>query len=121
MIIFVKSIGIVVTGLGIAFLLNHKMLKQCMYFCEQGKRLYYAGMLRIILGIILLAGSGYCRLTGVIATIGVLVLVSGILIFVLGLEKVKAMLRWWQAKPHFILRIMALIATVIGVLLLYSV
>lgn len=121
MVIFVKSIGIVVTGLGIAFLLNQKALKQCMYFCEQGKRLYYVGILRVIFGIILLVGSGLCRLTGVVAAIGVLVLVSGILIFVMGIGKVKTMLKWWQGRPPFILRLMALIATLIGLLLLYSV
>ncbi len=121
MLILVKLIGIVIVVMGITFLLSPKKLKHFMAFLGQGKRLYGVGILRLLFGVILLLAASQCRLVGVILTLGILILIGGILIFVLGLERVKSMLNWWNKRSPLILRLMGLIALALGALLLYSV
>ena len=121
MLILVRLIGIVIIGAGIVFLLNPKMYKQYIAFWEKGKRLYSGGILSILVGVILLLAASQCRLVGVIVTLGIITLAKGIFIFVLGTERMKSMLKWWQERTLLVLRFLAPIAIAIGALLVYSV
>ncbi|KPK38997.1 MAG: hypothetical protein AMJ78_09145 [Omnitrophica WOR_2 bacterium SM23_29] len=121
MLILVKLIGIVIVAMGIIFLLNPEAMKRVINYWGQGKRLYLVGILRLLIGVVLLLSASQCRLVGAIVTLGILVLLGGIIIFALGLEKVKSILDWWDKKPLSVLRLLALIALAIGALLLYSV
>jgi len=120
MLILVKLVGIVVVAIGIIFLLIPKTMRQWMVFCEKGIRPYVMGVLRILVGILFLLAAPQSRVVWVIITFGVLALIGGITFFVLGLEKVKGMLRWWHGRSLPLLRLIALLATAIGVMILYS-
>lgn len=120
MLILVRLIGIVIVGMGATFLLSPKTLKQVLSFWGEGKRPYIAGILRLLIGAILLLAASQCRLVGVVVTLGVLILVGGIIIFLLGLERVKSILSWWNKKSLLVMRLISLIPLALGVLLLYS-
>lgn len=120
MLILVRIIGIVMVGMGVMYLLKPKTLKQFVAFFEKGRRLYIAGILRIVIGVILLAAASQCRLVGVVLALGVLALIGGIVIFILGLERIKSMLNWWNKRSPLVLRLVALVALALGALLLYS-
>jgi len=120
MLILVRLIGIVLVGMGIMYLLNPKTLRQFVAFFEQGRRLYIAGILRIVIGVILLAAASQCRWVGVVLALGILILIGGIVIFILGLERLKSMINWWNKRPLIVIRLMGLIALAVGALLLYS-
>lgn len=121
MLILVKLIGIIMVGMGIIFLVSPKTMRQVMLLCEKGKRVYMAGILRILIGVIFLLAAPQARLAGVIVTLGILIIIAGGIIFILGLDRVKAILKWYYERPLLVLRLIALIAIVIGVLILYSV
>ncbi len=121
MLTLAKLIGIVIVGMGITLLLSPKAMKQFMAFLGKGRRLYILGILRILFSIILLFSASQCRLVGVVLTLGVLVLIGGIIIFALGLERPKSMLKWWDRRSLVVLRFAGLIALSIGALLLYSI
>ena len=121
MLILVKLIGIVIVVMGITFLLSPKQLRQLLAFLGQGKRLYGVGILRLLFGVILLLAASQCRLVGVVLTLGILFLIGGILIFVLGLERLKSILNRWDKKSPLTLRLLGLIPLAFGALLLYSV
>jgi len=121
MLILVKLIGIIIVAMGIVFILSPEAMKRVINYWRQGRRLYLVGILRLLIGVILLLNASQCRLVGVVVTLGILILLGGIIIFALGLEKVKSILDWLDKKPLSVLRLMALIALAIGALLLYSV
>jgi len=120
MLILVRLIGIVIVAVGITFLLSPKLYRRYMAFWEQGRRLYAGAILGILIGVVLLLAASGCRLVGVVLMLGILCLVEDIIIFALGREKMKSMLKWWQGRSLLVLRLIALIIIAVGALLLYS-
>ncbi|KPK38797.1 MAG: hypothetical protein AMJ78_09485 [Omnitrophica WOR_2 bacterium SM23_29] len=121
MLILARFVGIIMVGMGITFLLSPNALKQVINFWGQGKRVYIAGILRLLIGVLLLLIASQCRFVGTVVTLGILIFIGGITIFVLGLERIKSILNWWNKRSLLVLRLMALIALAIGALLLYSI
>jgi uncharacterized protein YjeT (DUF2065 family) len=95
-------------------------MKRLMEFIKQGRRMYFAALLRFALAIVFLLAAKQCRYFWVIFAFGVLFIISGLLIFILGIEKVKSYISWWQKQPLMLLRVMALLGLAIGALIIYS-
>jgi len=121
MLFVIGFIGIFIAAIGLGFILNPNMLKQVIAFFGKGKRLYLAGVLRLLIGIILLTTALRCEKPAIIVVFGILFIIGGVLIFALGLEKVKSILSWWDKKGALTMRLMGLLASLIGVLLVYAV
>ena len=47
-------------------------------------------------------------------------LLSGLLIFMLGLEKAKGIIRWYQEQPIVIFRVVAGIVLAVGLIITYA-
>ena len=120
MVIAVKVISIVIAGMGVIYLLNPKALAQVMTFFSEGKRLYLAAVLRLVIGSILLIAASRCRVMGFVVILGILTLLGSITIFTLGPERVKPFLDWWSKRSFIFLRFIGLLALAVGVLLLYA-
>jgi len=121
MLIAVKLVGILIVVMGIMFLLSPRLLKQYIAYLGKGKRIYLLGILRLVMGVIFVLVAAQCKWNGVITTLGILTLIGGILIFALGLEKVKSMLNWYDRRSALTLRFFGLIALALGALILYSI
>lgn len=121
MLFVIGFIGIFIAAIGLGFMSSPNMFKQFIAFFGRGKRLYLAGMLRFLIGTILLTTALRCQRPAIIIAFGVLFIIGGVLIFALGLEKVKSILSWWDKKPALTMRLMGLLAFLIGVLLVYAV
>ena len=119
MIILVKLIGILMACMGFINLLNPKPMKKMISFWRKDKRIYAGGLLRALFGVIFLLSTPQARLPMVIYVLGILMLLGASLIFILGLEKAKAILNWWDKKPYSILRLMGILILVIGALVIY--
>ena len=118
--IVIKIVGIAIVFIAIVYLLKPDVLKRLMEFFKQGKRLYFAGLIRFALAIVFLLGARECDITWVIVVFGILFLISGLLIFTLGLEKLRAILDWYQKQSLLLLRALALIALAIGAAIIYA-
>jgi len=118
--LLVKLVGMILVAIGIVFVLSPKRMRQWMVFCEKGLMPYLMGSLRILVGILFLFAAPQSRVVWVIITVGVLALLGGIAIFILGLERIKSILRWSEGRSLPVLRLIALFAIAIGVLILYS-
>lgn len=118
--VVVKIIGIVIVALAIAYLLKPEIMEYLMEFFKEGKRIYLAGLIRFVLAIVFLLAARECDITPVIVFFGILFLISGLLTFIIGLERAKSIIDWWQKQPIFVLRLLALITFVIGVAIIYS-
>jgi hypothetical protein len=106
--------------MGFAVILNPVLMKRMLIFWRQGKRIYLGGILRATFGVIFLLSALEAGFSWAIYWLGVFMLMAALLIFALGLEKVKAMLGWWDKRPPVILRLMGFLTFAIGVLIIYS-
>jgi len=95
-------------------------MKWLMDFFKQGKRIYLAGLTRFVLAVVFLVGARECKRSWVIFAFGILFLIGGLLIFILGPEKIKRVLDWWQKQSVLLLRVMAVLALVIGAVIIFS-
>ncbi len=120
MLTLVKLMGIVIVVAGIIFGLNPKAMKAYIAFWGPGKRLRIGAVLSFVIGFIFLLAAAQCRLTAVINIFGILAVIKGILLFILGPEKIKSMMNWWQQKSDLFIRLYALFALAMGALLIYS-
>ena len=120
MLMLVRVIGVLIVGMGVAFLLKPKLYKQYVAFWQPGKRLYLGAISAILFGVVFLLATTQCRLVGVILAVGIISLAKGIMLFTLGREKIESILKWYQGKSLLALRLIALIAIAFGALLIYS-
>ena len=120
MYIVIKSLGIVFALIGIVYLLRPDIIKRLMEFFKKGNRIYFAGLIRFVLAVVFLVGARECRYSWVIFIFGILFLLSGLLIFMLGPEKIRRLLDWYQEQPTLIFRIIALIVIAVGIVIVFS-
>ena len=120
MLIIVRIFGTLVVVLGIIMVFNPDFMRQFMRFLKQGNRIYGIGVFRILFGILFLLAASEARLVGVMIALGILALIGGTLIFLLGRDKVRSILDWWDRRPQLVLRLWGLLAVAIGSLIIYS-
>jgi len=118
--VVIKIIGSVLVLLAVLYLIKPDVTKGLIGFFKEGKRLYLAGLLRLVLAVIFLLAASQCYVPAVIIVLGILFLLGGLLIFVLGPGKLRPMLEWWQRQSPLLLRIIGLITLAIGALIIYA-
>ena len=116
----IKSLGIVFVLIGVGYLLRPDIAKRLMVFFKKGKRIYLAGLLRFALAIIFLLGAGQCDKKWVIAVLGIIFLLSGLLIFMLGPDKIRRIFDWYDKQPTLLFRFIALIVLAVGAVVVFS-
>ena len=119
-VIAIKSIGIIIALMGIVYLLRPDIIKKLMNFFRKGRRIYFSGVLRLALAVVFLVGARECRYFTIILVSGIIFLVGGLLIFLLGPEKIRKILDWYQEQPVLIFRIIAIIVLAFGVIIILS-
>jgi uncharacterized protein YjeT (DUF2065 family) len=118
--IVIKGIGIAFVLIGFVFIVRPDIMKWLMNFVKRGKRVYFAALLRFVLAVIFLLGASQCTHKWVIAAFGILFLLAGLLIFVLGPEKIRRILDWYDNQSLIIFRIIAVIPMVLGAIVIFS-
>ncbi len=118
--IVVKIVGIFFIFAGIVYLLKPQLLKPFIDFFKRGRRMYFVAVFRFALAIVFLLAARQCDISWLIAAFGIVFMVSGLLIFILGLERVKSILQWYQNRSLLFLRLNGVIALVIGAIIIYS-
>ncbi len=119
-VIVIKSLGILFVLMGIAYLLRPDIIKSLMGFFKKGKRIYFAGLIRFALAIVFFVAARECRYFWIILASGVIFLAGGLLIFMLGPEKIRRILDWYEEQPALIFRVIALIVLVFGAIVIFS-
>lgn len=121
MFALIRLLGVAVVALGITFLLSPKILKKYIAFWMQGKWLYIGSIISILFGIIFLSVASQCRLRVVMVILGIWSLIKGVILSIAGLEKARSMFLWWDKRSPIAIRLVAIIAIGIGILILYSI
>ena len=119
-VLVIKSLGMLFALMGIAYLLRPDIIKKLMGFFKKGKRIYFPGLIRFALAVVFFVAARECRYPWIIFASGLIFLVGGLLIFLLGPEKIRRILEWYQEQPTLIFRIIALIVLLFGVIIILS-
>ncbi|UCE49262.1 MAG: hypothetical protein JSW47_03795 [Phycisphaerales bacterium] len=119
--IAIKSLGIIITLVGVVYLLRPELLKRLMNFFKKGKRIYLPGLLRLTLAVIFFLGARECRYPWVIFASGIIFLTGGVLIFILGPQRIRWILDWYEEQPMLVFRVIALVVIIFGAIIIISV
>jgi hypothetical protein len=118
--ILVKIVGIVIVLMAVLYIAHPGVMLRLMEFFKKGYRIYLAAIVRLALGVVFLLGARECSVTWLIATFGILFLLGGLLIPLLGRKRTTAILDYYGKRPLWLLRVLALVALVIGLLIIYA-
>ena len=116
----IKIIGMVFVIMAVVCLLKPDVMKRIMEFFKGGKRIYFTGLVRLVFAVVFLLSARECRQFWVIFAFGILFLISGLLVFMIGAEKLRPVLGWFQNKSALFLRVMAVIILAVGAIIIYS-
>jgi uncharacterized protein YjeT (DUF2065 family) len=119
-VIFIKSLGIIISLLGIVYLLRPDIIKKLMNFFKKDKRIYLSGVLRLALAVVFLVAARECRYPWIIFACGIIFLTGGLLIFLLGPERIRKILDWYEEQSTLIFRVIAVIVLVFGLIIILS-
>lgn len=119
-VIVIKSLGILFVLMGVAYLLRPEIIKGLMRFFKKGNRIYFAGLLRFVLAVVFLFAATECRIPAVIGALGIIFLLSGALIFLLGPERIRAILDWYDRQPITIFNFISLVVVIVGAVIIFS-
>jgi len=119
-VLVIKSLGILFALMGIAYLLKPEIIKKLMAFFKKGKRIYLAGLVRFALAVVFFIGARECRYFWIIFACGIIFMLSGLLIFMLGPEKIRRMFNWYQNQPNLFFRVIAIVVLIFGAIVILS-
>ena len=120
LLVLAKLIGLLILGVGVWFLIQPSAVKRVLDFFLEGKRIYAKGAIRAVLGLLILLAVPSAHHGAVLLVLGVMMSTSGILVFLIGLERIRTLLEWWKGSSVTVFRVMALLAMFIGAMILYS-
>ena len=120
MVWFVLIVGFLAIVLCLLMLVRPKTLCSIIDFFFIGSRLYLAGVLHLVIGIILLILAKEVSLWGYVVILGLLAAASGLSIFFFPLRRTKKLLSRLQHQSNLILRLYVIIALAVWVLLVYA-
>lgn len=116
MLIIVKLTGVVIAGFGLAIFSSPEFSHKVFNFFKEGKRIYYAGVVRAILGLLILFEASASRVPIAAISLGLMFLVSGIAVFASDIEKIKIFIQHYSEMPPMVIRLLGLVAATFGML-----
>ena len=120
MTIVVVLVGAVIAGIGIVGLVHPARLIAWLSSFWKRDRLWFAVVLRLVVGALLVYAAPECRWPQVVRVLGLITLISGGGLVVFGRERMRAFVAWWTDRPPLIIRACSAAAAAFGALLIYA-
>ena len=120
MAVIVSVLGSIGALIGLLGLANPRYIVDLVQFWRGPTRFRLAVGVRVVLGIVLLVVAPACRVPILVQCVGAISVVAAIVILVVGQKRLDAFIRWWLTRPSAVVRVSALFAFSLGVLLVYA-
>ena len=117
---FITAIGIIYIIFGVTYFLKPDYARAIIDYFKVGKRIYIGKIAKAVLGVLLIICAQGALVPWVPRVIGILAVVGIGITFALGTPKVHAMMDWFKGLSDKGIRIIAVIAELVGILLIYS-
>lgn len=116
MLILIKLVALLMTVFGLSIFASPQFTQRVFQFFKEGNRIYYAGVIRAVVGLFILMSASKSVVPVAATSLGVIFLLSGIVVFAGNLEKMKAFLEHYSQMPTLVVRLLGLIAATFGIL-----
>jgi len=117
---FIRFVGLYMVAMGTLILFMPKCFGKIADFFMKGKRIYLAGSLRLVLGLIFVVTAWQSRQIAVIYWLGVLTIIGGALLLVFSKDTINGMVSWLDNRQAGFIRLWGIAAAAIGALIIYS-
>ncbi len=114
--ILAQAVGLLIAACGLAILIQPQLTHKVFEFIKQGHRIYIAGVVRVCVGLVLFLSSSGSDIPMAANMLGAIFLLSGVIVFVSDLEKLKAFMAKYNELPEVTLRLLGLLAAAFGLL-----
>ena len=121
MLLIVKLFAVVIALIGVTFAVNPAIIKQYILFWKEKKRIKMAGVTVILLGMLFLIAAPRCGISWIITLLGIWSIIKGVILLTMSHKKIVSYLDWWGARPLRNMRLLGILAAVLGILLVYAV
>ncbi|MDP2653729.1 MAG: hypothetical protein Q8Q08_06830 [Candidatus Omnitrophota bacterium] len=116
MVFLVKFVGLLIMSFGFAIFASPPFAQKMFDFFKVGKRIYWAGVVRTSVGLLMLLTSSRSLVPLAAIALGLMFLVSGIVVFAADIEKLKDFMLAYRKMPALVIRLMGLAAASFGIL-----
>jgi len=117
---FITTFGIIYIIMGVILFMKPEYVRTLIDFFKVGRRVYIGGAFRIVIGAVLIYAAQKALIPWIPRIIGIIAVVGGIIIYPLGIQRIHAMMEWWKGSSDNRIRMIAVIAEMVGILLVYS-
>ena len=117
MVFLAKLVGVLIMGLGFVIFASPAFTQELFHFFRQGKRIYYAGVFRAGVGLVLFLSASQSSVPLAGIALGLMFLVSGIAVFAAEPEKMKSFMEAFSQMPALVIRLFGLVAASFGMLI----
>ena len=118
MVFLIKLVGILIMLMGLTIFASPEFTQKLFAFFKEGKRIYYAGVVRTAVGLILFLCASRSTVPLAAIALGLMFLVSGITVFAADPEKLKTFISSYSAMPSLVIRLLGLVAASFGILIM---
>jgi hypothetical protein len=115
----VLAVGWLVVAIGLFGMSSPHSMMEMILGWSSSARFYFAIIPRIVLGVLFILAAPRCRIPWLIYAIGIITLIAGVVLFFLGTDRVEDIVRWIAARSDLCIRLSYVVATLLGVLLVY--
>lgn len=114
MSIIVLALGILVVAGSVVMIVAPGVLKRILAVFLEKNWIKFAGIVRIVIGVLFLFAAADTRFPTYIMVTGVIIILAGLALALMGTARTKAFTGWWLAQPNGVMRLVALCGIVFG-------
>ena len=116
----VFGVGVLCVLEGLAIVIKPGFYRKAIEIFTKGKLAYISPPLKTAFGVLFLISATSCKKTAIIIVLGLITCAAGIAMFAMGLAKLKGFLNWLKIRPDWFLRLVGVLAVLLGVLMAYA-
>lgn len=121
MLQMVKVVSALLIAYGSMVAVKPAYLRRMLGYVSEGKKIYLAALARLVLGGILLSGAEHTAIDWWVMLVGLLLVWSAVIIFLLKVSVLHEIIEWWLKKNNKYLSLLGVFVALVGVGLLLAV
>ena len=119
--LLIVAVGLLLVFLGVVGIVSPPRVFEWVEHLRTRRGLMLVGALRLTIGVVLLVVAPQSRAPLYLQLFGLLSVLSGLAAPFVGVARVEALIRWWQARPAGLLRLWCLLVVAIGASFVWAV
>jgi hypothetical protein len=114
------ALGVLIAAVGLTGVADPSVLFKVGRSLQSPGALYWIAAIRIAFGALLIWAAPASRASRLLRVIGAIVVVAGLITPLIGVERIQAVLTWWENQGRLFMRATPGIAVLLGGLIIYT-